>query len=59
MDVLTASGETNKMSWYRNLDGMGNFGPEIIINQTPVYYISVDFVDIDTDGDMDILENFR
>lgn len=47
------------MSWYRNLDGMGNFGPEIIINQTPVYYISVDFVDIDTDGDMDILENFR
>ncbi len=55
MDVLTASGETYKMSWYRNLDGMGNFGPEIIINEIPVYYISIDFVDIDTDGDMDIL----
>jgi len=55
VDVLTASGETYKMSWYRNLDGLGNFGPEIIINETPVYYISIDFVDIDTDGDMDIL----
>lgn len=57
IDVLTASGETYKMSWYRNLDGLGNFGPEIIINETPVYYLSVDFVDIDTDGDMDILYN--
>ena len=55
MDVLTASGESYKLSWYRNLDGFGNFGPEIIINETAVYYISVDFVDIDTDGDMDIL----
>ncbi|AFL81507.1 hypothetical protein Aeqsu_2042 [Aequorivita sublithincola DSM 14238] len=55
IDVLTASGETYNMSWYRNLDGLGNFGPEIIINETPVYYLSVDFVDIDNDGDMDIL----
>jgi hypothetical protein len=55
IDVLTASGETYNLSWYRNLDGLGNLGQEIIINETPVYYISVDFVDIDTDGDMDIL----
>ncbi len=55
VDILTASGETYKMSWYRNLDGNGNFSSEIIINETPVYYLSVDFVDIDTDGDMDIL----
>lgn len=55
VDILTASGETYKMSWYRNLDGLGNFSSEIIINETPVYYISVEFVDIDTDGDMDIL----
>ncbi|SRX54784.1 T9SS type A sorting domain-containing protein [Aequorivita sp. CIP111184] len=55
MDVLTASEQTYKMSWYRNLDGLGNFGPEIIINETGIYYLSVDFVDIDTDGDMDIL----
>ncbi len=55
IDILTASGETYKMSWYRNLDGLGNFGSEIIINETPVYYLSVDFVDLDNDGDKDIL----
>lgn len=32
MDVLTASVETHKLSWYHNLDGPGNFGDEIIIN---------------------------
>lgn len=55
IDVLTASEETYKMSWYKNLDGLGNFGPEIIINETPVYYLSVEFVDLDSDGDKDIL----
>jgi hypothetical protein len=55
IDILTASGETFKMSWYKNLDGQGNFGPEIIINETPLYYLSVEFVDIDGDGDKDIL----
>ncbi|MDC8001641.1 T9SS type A sorting domain-containing protein [Aequorivita todarodis] len=55
IDVLTAGLETHKMSWYRNLDGLGNFGPEIIINETPVYYLSIDFVDLDNDGDKDIL----
>jgi hypothetical protein len=55
VDILTASGETDKLSWYRNLDGLGNFGPEMIINETPIYYLSVDFIDIDNDGDKDIL----
>jgi hypothetical protein len=55
IDVLTASGETYELSWYRNLDGLGNFGDENIIDGTSAYYISVDFVDLDTDGDKDIL----
>lgn len=55
IDILTASLEGHKMSWYRNLDGQGNFGPEITLNETPVYYLSVDFVDLDNDGDKDIL----
>jgi len=55
VDVLSASLEFQTLSWYRNLDGAGNFGPEIIINEIPVYYLSVDFVDLDNDGDKDIL----
>ena len=55
IDILTASGETYNLSWYRNVDGLGNFGPEIIIDGTSAYYLSVEFVDLDTDGDKDIL----
>ncbi|MCR9182847.1 MAG: VCBS repeat-containing protein, partial [Flavobacteriaceae bacterium] len=53
-DVLTAGLEEFKLSWYKNLDG-SNFGSETIINEIPVFYLSVDFVDIDNDGDQDIL----
>lgn len=55
IDVLTASGETYNLSWYRNLDGLGNFGDENIIDGTSAYYLSVEFVDLDNDGDKDIL----
>lgn len=55
IDVLTASAETHKLSWYRNLDGMGNFGSENVIDGTSALYLSVEFVDLDTDGDKDIL----
>ncbi len=55
IDVLTASEETFKLSWYRNLDGLGNFGDEFIFDGVGAYFLSVQFVDIDTDGDQDIL----
>lgn len=55
IDVLTASGETYKLSWYRNLDGLGGFGDEFIFDGVGAYFLSVQFVDIDTDGDQDIL----
>lgn len=54
IDVLTAGSQDYKMSWYKNLDG-SNFGSETIINDVPVFYLSVEFVDIDNDGDQDIL----
>jgi len=53
-DVLTAGLEEFKLSWYKNIDG-SSFDSEIIINEIPVFYLSVDFVDIDNDGDKDIL----
>ncbi|MDN3725190.1 T9SS type A sorting domain-containing protein [Aequorivita sp. SDUM287046] len=55
MDVLTASGETYELSWYRNLDGAGNFGSENVIEGTSALYLSVEFIDFDNDGDKDIL----
>jgi hypothetical protein len=55
MDVLTASGETYELSWHRNLDGAGNFGSENVIDGTSASYLSVELVDIDSDGDNDIL----
>ncbi|MCZ4319700.1 T9SS type A sorting domain-containing protein [Aequorivita viscosa] len=55
LDVLTASGETYELSWYKNLDGAGNFGSENVIDGTSAFYLSVEFVDLDNDGDKDIL----
>jgi len=55
IDLLTASGETYGLSWYKNLDGIGNFGEENIIAGTSAFYLSIEFVDLDTDGDKDIL----
>lgn len=54
IDILTASLETHELSWYPNLDGLGNFGPEIILNEIPTYYLSVEFIDLDNDGYPDI-----
>lgn len=53
IDVITASAETFLLSWYKNL-GDGNFGPEIILNEQQVYYESIEVVDLDHDGIMDV-----
>jgi len=57
LDVLTSS--DNKLKWFRNLDGQGNFSDEIIISDNIALYLTIDFVDIDSDGDNDLvyLEN--
>ena len=54
-DLIVASKGDDSVSWYENLDGLGNFGDKnSITNNLP----SADFVnasDIDNDGDIDIL----
>jgi len=53
-DVLSASTGDDTLAWYKNLDGLGNFGPQqtiALLDQTR-YIIAAD---IDGDGDMDVL----
>lgn len=55
VDVLSASSNDNKIAWYKNLDGLGNFSTELIISSTANGALSVHTADIDGDGDQDVL----
>lgn len=48
--------EDSKLSWYENIDGQGTFGSEHILqSNTDNYRRSIVGVDLDNDGDMDII----
>jgi hypothetical protein len=55
MDVLSASIIDDKIAWYENVDGQGEFGMEVIIAINEDGANSVVVADIDGDGDMDVL----
>jgi hypothetical protein len=54
-DVLSASYSDDKIAWYENEDGAGNFGPQRLISQVADGACSVFAADLDGDGDMDAL----
>jgi hypothetical protein len=54
-DVLSASAGDNKIAWYENTDGQGNFGPQNIINDEANLAAAVFAADLDRDGDQDVL----
>lgn len=58
IDVLSASEGDQKVAWYENTDGLGNFGPQQIISTNQDSPISIYAADLDVDGDMDILTAF-
>jgi hypothetical protein len=55
MDVLSASFDDDKVAWYENTDGQGNFSTELIITTNADGIKSVYTADLDGDGNMDVL----
>jgi len=58
-DVLSASLDDNKIAWYKNIDGSGEFGEQKIIYDKAIEANSVFAIDIDGDGDIDVLSSSR
>ena len=57
MDVVAAVTNANKVVWYENLDGLGNFSDENIISNTTTGVYYVDTADVNGDGFVDVLAN--
>ncbi|OFY36131.1 MAG: hypothetical protein A2W91_04925 [Bacteroidetes bacterium GWF2_38_335] len=57
LDVITASYNDDKIAWYENIDGQGTFGVQKIITLSATGANSVCSVDIDGDGDFDVLSS--
>ena len=55
VDVASASRFDNKVAWYENTDGLGTFGPQIVLSLGAVECKAVSAADLDGDGDQDIL----
>ncbi|MBV1924232.1 MAG: T9SS type A sorting domain-containing protein, partial [Flavobacteriaceae bacterium] len=53
MDVITDSGSTDTLTWFENIDGLGNFSSEKIVGTNSTKHLNV--VDLDSDGDLDIV----
>ncbi|HLW31395.1 MAG TPA: T9SS type A sorting domain-containing protein [Aequorivita sp.] len=55
LDVIAVSTFDNKIAWFKNTDGFGNFGPINLVPTTLEYIQTVQAADMDGDGDIDII----
>lgn len=55
LDVISASNQDGKVAWYENIDGLGMFGPQVVVSSNYNGLESVFAADFDGDGDMDLL----
>jgi len=54
-DILTISSESYEISWYENMDGLGNFGQQQLISNIEHRGRKILAGDVDNDGDKDVL----
>jgi len=57
-DLITISGGDNKVGWFENLDGLGNFGQQQLICDDYNIPSCVASADFDADSDLDIVVAF-
>lgn len=57
VDVIIASKLDNKVTWFKNLDGLGTFGTQQIISNNALTSTSIFFADIDGDGFGDVISD--
>jgi len=55
LDLVSTSRDDDKLAWYENLDGQGNFGPQILISPSTPSTIGVALADLDGDDDIDVV----
>jgi len=55
LDVMCIAAKSAKISWYKNEDGMGNFGNQNIIVEDVDYIEKITSADLDGDGDLDLI----
>ncbi|MEZ4857265.1 MAG: T9SS type A sorting domain-containing protein [Flavobacteriaceae bacterium] len=54
-DVLATTNSLEKVAWFENLDGLGNFGSENIISLEAESVTTLFATDLDNDNDIDVL----
>lgn len=55
LDIVAGTNNLNRMSWFENLDGLGNFSAPVEVSSPGIAFLFVDIADIDGDGDNDIV----
>ncbi len=54
-DIVSTSKNDNKLAWYKNIDGSGNFSSQFVITDTLSLALGLASADFDLDGDIDLV----
>lgn len=58
-DLIVASKFDSQISWHKNLNGLGNYGPQIILSNHATLVNKLTVSDIDDDGDNDLFVELK